>query len=148
LNCVEALAAAFCICGISIFEVLMVGHTEWGEQLLEGFSWGHAFFEVNGGLLERYAQCKDAEDVTKVQEAWLERLEKEWTDNRKVVEGEDEWAGGNPNQIASYGTDDEEDEEDEPHQLEDDDEEESHEESQEEGDEEEEGKEEKEGIRK
>jgi len=64
---------------------------------LNGFSWGHAFFEVNRGLLERYAQCQDAEEVGKVQEEWLAKLEREWTESREGKEDDDEWAGGNPN---------------------------------------------------
>lgn len=74
-----------------------IGHTDWAEQVLQGFSWGHSFFEVNGGLLERYAQCQDAEEVGKVQEAWLARLEREWTESREDKGDQDEWAGGNPN---------------------------------------------------
>ena len=44
---------------------------DWAEQVLEGFSWGHAFFEVNKGLLERDAECKDAEEVVKAQRRGL-----------------------------------------------------------------------------
>jgi pre-rRNA-processing protein TSR3 len=89
---------------------LTLGHADWGELVLEGFSWGHAFFEVNGGLLEKYAQCKDAEEVGKVQEEWLARLEKEWVEKRQTGDGEDEWAGGNPNQVARDESDDDDDE--------------------------------------
>src|SRR5271170_4517165 len=76
---------------------------DWAEQVLEGFSWGHAFFEVNKGLLE-----KDAEEVVKVQEAWLVRLEKEYAESREVKDDEDEWAGGNPNRLAESDDEDEE----------------------------------------
>ena len=101
LNCVEAFAAAFCICGTPrMYSKLRVGHTDWAERVLEGFSWGHAFFEVNAGLLEKYAACKDAEEVGKVQETWLARLEKEYAESREVNDEEDEWAGGNPNRLA------------------------------------------------
>lgn len=37
LNCVEALAASFYICGLD----------EYGDQLLSKFSWGHSFFNLN-----------------------------------------------------------------------------------------------------
>jgi len=110
LNCVEAFAAAFCICG----------HDEFAQRILEGFSWGHAFFEVNGKLLQRYAQCKDAEEVGKVQEAYLAQLEKEWTEKREGQDGDDEWSGGNPNQIPR----DEEEQESEEEENEETDEEE------------------------
>jgi pre-rRNA-processing protein TSR3 len=95
--------------------MLIGGHREWGEKILEGFSWGHAFFEVNGGLLERYARCEDAEEIVKVQDAWLARLEKEWAESREVKDGEDEWSGGNPNQISDdyEREDDESEDEDE-----------------------------------
>lgn len=78
---------------------------------MEGFSWGHAFFQVNGGLLEKYAQCKDAGEVGKVQEEWLARLEKEWVEKRQTGDEDDEWAGGNPNQMASDESDDDDDDE-------------------------------------
>jgi pre-rRNA-processing protein TSR3 len=80
--------------------------------VLRGFSWGHAFLEVNGPLLERYAQCQDAEEVTKAQDEWLAGLEKEWAESRKAGGEEDEWAGGNPNRRHD-DNDDEQDEEDE-----------------------------------
>jgi len=86
---------------------------DWAEQVLEGFSWGHAFFEVNKGLLERYAECKDAEEVVKVQEAWLVRLEKEYAESREVKDDEDEWAGGNPNRLAESDDEDEESDDEE-----------------------------------
>lgn len=81
--------------------------------MLEGFSWGHAFFEVNMGLLKRYAECKDAGEVGKVQEAWLARLEQEYAESREVKDNEDEWAGGNPNRRAESDEEEEESEEEE-----------------------------------
>lgn len=118
LNCVEALAAAFCICG----------HTEWAERILESFSWGHAFFEVNGGLLEQYSKCKDAKEVAEVQEMWLKQLDREWEKKREALgegeEEEDEWAGGNPNHIAlsedEENDDDDQQEEEDEHEDEED----------------------------
>ena len=74
---------------------------------MQGFSWGHAFFEVNGGLLEKYAQCQDAEEVGKVQDAWLARLEREWAESREDKGDEDEWAGGNPNRREESEDEDE-----------------------------------------
>ena len=79
--------------------------------MLKGFSWGNAFFDVNGPLLERYAQCRDAEQVTKVQDEWLRGLEREWVESRELGEEGDEWAGGNPNR--RHRIDDYEEEEDE-----------------------------------
>ena len=37
LNCVEALAATFFICGFK----------EFGDLLLSKFTWGHSFYELN-----------------------------------------------------------------------------------------------------
>jgi pre-rRNA-processing protein TSR3 len=57
LTTVEALAAALFIAGF-------VGES---QRLLEIFPWGHTFFELNGKLLERYAQAKDSGEVVEVQ---------------------------------------------------------------------------------
>ena len=92
LNCVEALAACFMICG----------KTEWAEIILQHFSYGQPFLEINASLFKRYAEAKDEEGVKKVEEKWLKRLEKEYTESRKEETGEDgeeidAWAGGNVN---------------------------------------------------
>ncbi|RCH87833.1 ribosome bioproteinsis protein tsr3 [Rhizopus azygosporus] len=65
LNCAEALAAIFYI----------TGFPEHGEELLSKFKWGHAFKKVNGGLLSRYAKCKDSTEVVAVQNEYLAQLE-------------------------------------------------------------------------
>ena len=44
LNCVEALAAAFCI----------VGRRDVAEKYLAKFKWGHSFLSLNEDLLDRY----------------------------------------------------------------------------------------------
>ena len=105
LNCVEALAACFYICG----------HEDWARVVLKHFSYGEPFLEINGQLLERYRKCEDEEAVRKTEEAWLKKLEREYAASR--VEGgadeEDPWAGGNMNrrEIVDDDTEDEEDEE-------------------------------------
>ncbi len=53
LNCAEALAAAMHICGFP-------GHA---RAVMAKFGWGHAFISLNEELLDRYAACKDAEEV-------------------------------------------------------------------------------------
>jgi pre-rRNA-processing protein TSR3 len=103
LNCVEALAACFVICG----------RREWAEEVLEPFSYGEPFLEINAQLLKRYAACATAEEVQVAEEAWLKKIEKEYTDSRadgKVVD--DDWEGGNLNHRPVEDSDDE-DEEDE-----------------------------------
>lgn len=106
LNCVEALAAAFAI----------TGHTDWAAEIMSYFSWGSAFLEVNSELLELYSQCKDADEVIKVQEEWLDRIDKEFAEREeKKARGEvdDVWLTGNVNHLSIQDSEDEEDFEDE-----------------------------------
>jgi pre-rRNA-processing protein TSR3 len=101
LNCVEALAACFAICG----------HLDWAEEILAPFSYGDPFMEINASLLKRYAACTTEEEVKKAEEVWLEKIEKEYSDNRG--EGDDEndaWKGGNMNHRPAQDSDDEDDE--------------------------------------
>lgn len=101
LNCAEALAAAFYICG----------RKEWAEQVLAPFNYGESFLEINGSLLRKYAACEDAQEVKKVEDAWLERLDKEYADSRG--DGEDIWESGNVNRRILVPSDDEDDDDDE-----------------------------------
>jgi pre-rRNA-processing protein TSR3 len=105
LNCVEALGAAFYICG----------HPEWAEEVLSHFSYGMAFLEINSSILKRYAACKDEEDIKTTEEAWMARLEREYADSR--ADGEngpetDMWKGGNSNHRAAVSSDEEDEDED------------------------------------
>jgi pre-rRNA-processing protein TSR3 len=105
LNCVEALGAAFYICG----------HPEWAEEVLSHFSYGQSFLDINSSILKRYAACQDEAEMKKTEEAWMARLEKEYSDSR--AEGEDGaetdmWKGGNTNHRAPVSSDDEDDDED------------------------------------
>ncbi|KAE8333133.1 hypothetical protein BDV39DRAFT_75394 [Aspergillus sergii] len=89
LNCVEALAACFCICG----------HEDWAREVLKHFSYGEAFLDINSQLLKRYAACTTEEDVKRTEEEWLAKIEKEYEDSR--VEGADDmWTVGNTNRRA------------------------------------------------
>ncbi|KAK8910054.1 hypothetical protein QC760_001032 [Botrytis cinerea] len=89
LNCVEALGAAFYICG---FE-------DWAEQILEPFNYGRSFLDINSSLLKRYAACKDEAEIKKAQEVWMEKLEREYKESREGgADGEDDiWKSGNTN---------------------------------------------------
>lgn len=99
LNCVEALAACFAICG----------RLEWAEDLLRHFSYGPAFLEINKELLARYAACGSEEEVKKAEEEWLAKIEREYEDNR--ADGADDmWTKGNTNRLPAQGSDDEDDE--------------------------------------
>ncbi|WPK22971.1 hypothetical protein PUMCH_000194 [Australozyma saopauloensis] len=100
LNCVEALAACFAI----------VGHIEWAEELLQNFSWGLTFLEINKELIEIYQQCTDSESVNKAQDAWLAKLEEEVRQRKERGSSEDIWMTGNVNrQVEQSESEDEDD---------------------------------------
>ena len=100
LNCAEALAAAFFICG----------HEDWAHQVLQHFSYGEPFLEINSQLLKRYAACSDEEEVKKAEETWLAKIEREYSENRADGEGVsngDIWAQGNMNRLPRPDSDEE-----------------------------------------
>ncbi|KAJ6440911.1 RLI and DUF367 domain-containingprotein [Purpureocillium lavendulum] len=102
LNCVEALAAAFAICG----------HLDWAEQILAPFSYGRSFLDINASVLRRYAACADAAEVKRTEAEWMERLEKEYVESRE--QGDDDmWTSGNTNHMPILSSDDDEDEDNE-----------------------------------
>lgn len=96
LNCAEALAAAFAICG----------HLDWAAQVLEPFSYGEAFLKINASLLRKYAECEDEKAVKRTEEEWMERLEKEYADNRDGGSDDDMWKSGNVNRRVIRDSDD------------------------------------------
>ncbi|WOO83933.1 Ribosome biogenesis protein TSR3 [Vanrija pseudolonga] len=109
LNCVEALAAGFYI----------TGHADWAEILLSKFSWGHAFYKMNGPLIERYRTCHTHEEVEAMQELIQQERQDEY-DRAKAEKAANE--GGdllraNPNHVGE-GWDDEEDEDEEESEAE------------------------------
>ena len=117
LNCVEALAASFFICG----------HEDWAHEVLGHFSYGEPFLEINAQLLKRYAACKNEEEVKKAEEVWLAKIEREYSQQR--ADGElgssgDAWQGGNSNRkpIADSDDDAEDDNDNDENGDEDDDE--------------------------
>ncbi|KAI1831623.1 hypothetical protein DTO006G1_4440 [Penicillium roqueforti] len=99
LNCVEALAACFAICG----------RLEWAEDLLRHFSYGPTFLEINQELLARYAACETEEDVKRTEEEWLTKIEREYEDSR-VDGGDDVWTKGNTNRLPARTDEDDDDE--------------------------------------
>jgi pre-rRNA-processing protein TSR3 len=102
LNCAEALAAAFAICG----------HHDWAVQVLAPFSYGSAFLEINASLLKRYAACEDEAAVKRAEQEWMERLDREYAESREEGDPDDLWAGGNMNRRAPVESDEEESEAD------------------------------------
>ena len=100
LNCVEALAACFFICG----------HEDWAHEVLQHFSYGEPFLEINSQLLKRYAACTSEEEVKKVEEVWLAKIEREYSESRAKGDdpsNEDAWKGGNMNRRPAIDSDDE-----------------------------------------
>ncbi|RPA81226.1 DUF367-domain-containing protein [Ascobolus immersus RN42] len=97
LNCVEALAACFAICN----------HLDWAAQILEPFSYGQEFLDINEGLFERYQKCTSSEEVQQAQEDLMDELEKEYQDRRAPTEG----LQRNSNRDVSRNDDDSDEEE-------------------------------------
>jgi pre-rRNA-processing protein TSR3 len=67
LSCVEAIAAALYITGMK----------EQALWYLSKFSWGHSFIKLNEELLEAYAKCANSKEILEVQNAYLEKVQKE-----------------------------------------------------------------------
>ncbi|KAI1101156.1 DUF367-domain-containing protein [Jackrogersella minutella] len=98
LNCVEALAAAFYICG----------HPDWAEDVLQPFNYGESFLAINSKILKKYAACADEDGIIKTEKEWMERLEREHAESRENADDDDLWKGGNVNRREIIDTDDEE----------------------------------------
>ncbi|BCS24647.1 ribosome biogenesis TSR3 family protein [Aspergillus puulaauensis] len=99
LNCVEALAACFYICG----------HEDWAQEVLKHFRYGEAFLEINSQLLKRYAACETEEDVKRTEEEWLAKIEREYEESREGG-ADDMWTIGNTNRKTLPDSDDDNDE--------------------------------------
>jgi len=102
LNCVEALAATFYICG----------HEDWAHEVVTHFSYGETFLEINSQVLKRYAACTTEQEVKEAEKVWLAKIEREYNDSRVDNESlpkEDAWEGGNMNRRPVFDSDDEDD---------------------------------------
>ena len=73
LNCVEALAAAFYICG----------YPDTALQYLSKFSWGPSFLHINRELLDQYSAAADSQEVLEIQNRHLELMEQEKVRKKK-----------------------------------------------------------------
>ncbi|TXT14728.1 uncharacterized protein COLE_00921 [Cutaneotrichosporon oleaginosum] len=106
LNCVEALAAGFYI----------TGHPDWAEALLAKFSWGHAFFKMNGHLIARYRTCKTHEEVAEMQEVIQRELQEERDRQKaeKIANADADLLRANPNHVGEGWEEESEEEEIEP----------------------------------
>ncbi|KAK2849608.1 hypothetical protein FQN49_005590 [Arthroderma sp. PD_2] len=90
LNCVEALAATFMICG----------HEDWAEEVLQHFRYGKSFLEINSQIFKRYAACETEADIKAAEEKWLQKIEKEYAESREEKGADDMWTTGNTNRNA------------------------------------------------
>lgn len=100
LNCAEALAAAFYICG----------HPDWAQEILAPFPYGREFLSLNKDLLEQYAATADESAVKGVEARWMESLEEEYSGSREDADSTDLWKGGNVNRRAPLESESEEEE--------------------------------------
>ncbi|KAI9729344.1 MAG: ribosome biogenesis protein tsr3 [Cirrosporium novae-zelandiae] len=103
LNCAEALAASFAICG----------KWEWAEEILSPFGYGTTFLEMNEEVLRAYAGAENEEGVKKVEKRYLDQLEAEYQEGKEEDDG-DMWKTGNTNRmprkaLALDGSDEEKD---------------------------------------
>ncbi|KAI1916360.1 ribosome biogenesis protein tsr3 [Ophidiomyces ophidiicola] len=96
LNCVEALAACFYICG----------HEDWATQILKHFRYGEPFLDINSQLLKRYAACETEEDIKLAEEKWLDKIEREYSESRAERAEDDIWRTGNTNRVGFADSED------------------------------------------
>ncbi|KAF2156797.1 DUF367-domain-containing protein [Myriangium duriaei CBS 260.36] len=105
LNCVEALAAGFLICG----------HRDWAEEVLSTFSYGQAFLDINEEVFGWYEQCADEAEVKDAEQRWLRKIEEEYEGAKQGKEnGGSGWGEGNLNRrrgLVEVGDGEGEDEE-------------------------------------
>jgi pre-rRNA-processing protein TSR3 len=81
LSCVEAFAAALSIVGLQDF----------GAILLDKFKWGHAFYTLNGTLLDAYAKCDSAQAILECDNRFRtgqEGFNNDYTPNRDMPPSE------------------------------------------------------------
>ncbi|ORX99044.1 DUF367-domain-containing protein [Basidiobolus meristosporus CBS 931.73] len=91
LNCAEAYAACFYICGLD----------EYGDEIMSKFKWGHGFKEINEEILKKYVACKDSADIVRVQNEWLASIEEDHQRKREE-DDDDDLLFENPNHNARH----------------------------------------------
>ncbi len=64
LNSAEAVLAS----------LIILGETEQAESFIGRFNWGPEFIRLNGNLLEEYASAKDSAEVVRIQNEYLEEI--------------------------------------------------------------------------
>ena len=48
----------------------ITGFKEMAEKIMSKFHWGHTFLEINGNLLEEYAQAQDEDTIHQIEKAY------------------------------------------------------------------------------
>ena len=71
------------------------------KSSLAKFTWGHAFFKINGPLIKRYRTCQTSDDVIAMQETIQKEMEEEKIARKREMA---EWMDGdllrgNPNHV-------------------------------------------------
>lgn len=79
LTCAEALAGGLYIAGFQ----------QEAKLILQTFTWGDAFWTLNGHLLTQYAACEDSAAVVAVQNDYLREMEEEQRVRRQRKQEED-----------------------------------------------------------
>lgn len=79
----------------------IVGYEAQARTLLDQFSWGPSFFNVNSEILEIYKGCSSAEEVSAAQKEWLAALESSYEERK--AGSQELWEAGNTNR-GSYDT--------------------------------------------
>jgi pre-rRNA-processing protein TSR3 len=97
LSCAEAAAATLYICG----------KADAARAILDQFGWGAEFLKINQEVLDLYASCKDAEEVVRKQNEWLEQARGgEGLEELESLDGDH----GRPGELPPSDDDDDEDE--------------------------------------
>jgi len=89
LSCVEALSAC----------LFITGYNDLANELLDKFKWGITFYNNNSHLLQKYAQCKDSNEIIAVQNEYLATCEKEALNKLATKGQQQDLLSRNPNHL-------------------------------------------------
>jgi len=89
LSCVEALSAC----------LFITGFRDLAYELLDKFKWGITFYNNNQYLLDKYAQCKDSEEIIAVQNEYITMCEEEVAARQLAKGSETDLLLRNPNRV-------------------------------------------------
>eukprot|EP00158_Paraphelidium_tribonemae_P005903 Partr_v1_DN27581_c0_g1_i1_m30717 putative pre-rRNA processing protein involved in ribosome biogenesis (By similarity) len=107
LNCVEALAACLMIVGLRLE----------AEHILSKFKWGMTFVDLNRELFEIYAECLDGQQVVQAQDRYMERIEQEHAEERRLKKSSGYCDYDMPTSESESESEEDEEEEQEIHDI-------------------------------